>query len=116
MYKENYHYLNDFQESLINRIKVNKKRELTNTDNSKYYNYNHRSNRIILEDTPYYAMGKQYKIPYNRNNLLFNTYNISILSNEKIDNSKIKLAKNDTLKNTINLYSSENQKKRRKYY
>lgn len=112
MYKENYHDFDyDYQESLINRIKVNKKKGLTNSDILKYYNYHHNKNRIKVEDCPYYTMEKKNKIPYNRNNLLFNTYNISILSQEKDDNNIIKLPKYDKIKKTINLYSNENQKK-----
>ena len=98
---------NNYRESLLNRIKVNKNGALNNTDILKFYNLSYINNKTdTSKDNLYYSMEKNIKMqkaPFNRNN-------ISILNKEKTKNT-MKLAKHDTFKKTINIYTSENQKK-----
>ena len=106
MLKKIYNDFDDnYRESLINRIKVNKKGEPTYTDILKYYNLSYINNKAdISKDILYYEKkSKIHKLSLNRNN-------ISILGKEKTKNT-MKLSKHDTFKKTINIYSSENQKK-----
>ena len=84
---------------------MNKKGGVTNTDILKYYNLSYINNKAEnSKDILYYEKNsKTHNFSFNRNN-------ISILGKEKTKNTK-KLSKHDTFKKTINIYSSENQKK-----
>ena len=106
MLKKIYNDFDDnYRESLINRIKVNKKGELTYTDILQNYNLNYINNKADISKDILYEekKNKYHKLSFNRNN-------IPILGKE-ITNNTMKLSKHDTFKKTINIYSSENQKK-----
>ena len=106
MLKKIYNDFDDnYRESLINRIKVNKKGELTYTNILQNYNLSYINNKADISKDILYEekKNKYHKLSFNRNN-------IPILGKE-ITNNTMKLSKHDTFKKTINIYSSENQKK-----
>ena len=111
MYKNNYNDLDYNNHVLLdNKIKVNKKGYIKNSDILQYSNFQILNPKINFKDGLYYSLEKKYKKSNNKNNLSFNINNISIVSN---DNAKdvIKLSKPDAYKKTININSNQNQKK-----
>ena len=112
MYKNNYNDFN-YNNNLVlldNSIKVNKKGYLKNTDILQHSNFQNCNSKIGFKDGLYYSLEKKYKKSNNKNNLSFNINNISLVSSENTKNI-IKLSKPDAYKKTININSSQNQKK-----
>ena len=111
MYKNNYNDLDYNNHVLLdNKIKVNKKGYIKNSDILQYSNFQNLNPKINFKDGLYYSLEKKYKKSNNKNNLSFNINNISIVSNDNAKNV-IKLSKPDAYKKTININSNQNQKK-----
>ena len=112
MYKNNFNDYFNYNNRLLlgNKIKVNKKGYIKNSEIVQYSNFPNFNPKISFKDGLYYSLEKKYKKSNNKNNSSFNINNISIVSNEKAKNI-IKLSKPDSFKKTINIYSNLNQKK-----
>ena len=105
---ENYDYNYNYQQSLINQIKVNKKKEIP-INNSKYYNYKKvNNNGINFKDNLYYTIEKNTKTHKSKIPLSLNKKNIKKVSEEKSNNTN-KYSNRDTYKKTINTFSNENR-------
>ena len=105
---ENYDYNYNYQQSLINQIKVNKKKEIP-INNSKYYNYKKvNNNGMNFKDNLYYTIEKNTKTHKSKIPLSLNKKNIKKVSEEKSNNSN-KYSNRDTYKKTINTFSNENR-------
>ena len=74
MLKKIYNDFDDnYRESLINRIKVNKKGELTYTDILQNYNLSNINNKADISKDILYEekKNKYHKLSFNRNNISF---------------------------------------------
>ena len=87
MYKNNYNDLDYNNHVLLdNKIKVNKKGYIKNSDILQYSNFQNLNPKINFKDGLYYSLEKKYKKSNNKNNLSFNINNISIVSNDNAKN------------------------------
>ena len=105
MSKRNYNDY-DYRESLMDRIKVNKRANIPN-NSFKYNNYNKNNNVINTKDNLYFSIDKKLKIPKNKIPPSLNKKNVKKIPDQKTNNIT-RHTKRETFKKTINTYSNEN--------
>ena len=102
----------DYRETLMDRIKVNKR---ANINNHAIKNYNKINNNSNSKDNLYYSIEKRNKNPKNK--IPKNKIPSSLIKNYKKSNNENKInnlkkfSTRDNIKKTINTYSKDNQVK-----
>ena len=109
-----YNYDKKYQNSLLNRITVNKNSNI-NSKTLRSNNYRRiKSNNNKNKDNLYYE--KEVKLFKNKNLTFVNRNKRNKLSEEKINNNNINYYNKEPLKKTINTYSNENRYKDRNIF
>ena len=109
-----YNYGKSYQNSLLNRITVNKNSNI-NSKTLRSTNYRRiKTNSNKDKDNLYYE--KKLKLFKNKNLTFVNRNKRNKLSEEKINDNKIKYYNKEPFKKTINTYSNENRYKDRNIF
>ena len=93
----------NYRETLMNRIKVNK-RANENNKSLKYYNFNNFNRNFNTKDNLYYSIEKRPKNQRNKIPVAFKQNSLKKITKEQV-NTISKYSNRNTYKKTINTYS-----------